>query len=991
MDGGDFERLVEECIGRIERDGMPALDALCSARPEHAAALRARMDSLHRLGLLAAAPAASRAEVSPGALPSQIGEFTILRPLGGGGMGVVYLARQESLGRTVALKLIRPEMLLFPGTRERFRREVETVARLDHPGIVPVYAVGDASGLPYFAMQWVQGCSLSQALEQLARRDPAELGGADLGHAVAAASAAADPDAPAPAATATFPRGHVFGGSYVDACLRIARQVADALEHAHRSGVIHRDVKPSNIVVTPAGRALLLDFGLAWSEGTSELTRTGARMGSLGYMAPEHLGGGAITVLSDVYALGVVLHEMLALAPAFAAERETDVCTRILAGDVGDLRRRNPAVPRDAAVVCRTAMALEPERRYARAGDFARDVDNVLDGRPVEARPASAVYRLRRWAARKPGAAAAAGLAAALLIGLPALYAVEEHRAFERLKDKQARIDAWSDGAMRAVDAMLARVGGEALRSVPQMEPVRRSLLEDALAFYREFLSLAEGDDPEIRLEAARVRTKTAEVCVELGDLAGAEAHAREAVAELQSLATGSEVVEDLLAKAGAALGNVLRLAGRTADARAVLAATIERAERRPASGARAERLSALHQLVGLASEAEPTAAAASYAEALRLAESVHAGSGGDAHTTANVAVAAAALGAMQGLLGDAIAAEASLRRAAELLERLVEREPGEREHARALARVRYTLSQLLLPRPAEAEVLCRQALATFQKEVADFPQNPFFQRDLNTVHWHLGAIRQAQGDHDEALEIARTAVAELRAAAERFGAGPELARDLGLEAAQLCRMLREARDPAAAREAGECAIQHLKSAAAATPGDLEVRWQLGTTIHGLGVLAAEAGQPNEALHAFEQSSEEQRAVLARDASFQKSRVALRGSIGRLALIGIELGDHARAAAAARELPGVLGDRAEDYRSGIVYLGRCAELAENDPALDAAERERAVEAYAAAALEIAAAGAAAGLIDLGQLREDPECIRLVELQGFAELARKQEH
>src|SRR5262245_28550165 len=174
------------------------------------------------MGLLRAA---SKSE-----LPERLGDFRLIRALGSGGMGVVYLANQESLGREVAIKLIRPENLYFPGARERFQREVEAVARLKHPGIVPVYTVGEEAGVPYFAMEHIDGCSLEDVLRLVKTEPPERLTGRDLARACGA-------------------QGTPFGAGWVEAAFHLIAQVADALEHAHRAGVIHRDIKPTNIMI----------------------------------------------------------------------------------------------------------------------------------------------------------------------------------------------------------------------------------------------------------------------------------------------------------------------------------------------------------------------------------------------------------------------------------------------------------------------------------------------------------------------------------------------------------------------------------------------------------------------------------------------------------------------------------------------------------------------------------------------------------------------
>ena len=182
------------------------------------------------------------------AFPERLGEFRLVRRLGGGGMGVVYEAVQESLGRTVALKLIRPEHLYFARSRERFRRETDAVARLAHPGIVSIYTVGEAQGTPYFAMEMIHGATLAQVLDQVAGLAPESLLGEDLRAAVVAM-------APDEAGSPTEAASELFSGTWAQVCTRVILRMAEALAHAHGRGVLHRDIKPSNVLVDRDGRA----------------------------------------------------------------------------------------------------------------------------------------------------------------------------------------------------------------------------------------------------------------------------------------------------------------------------------------------------------------------------------------------------------------------------------------------------------------------------------------------------------------------------------------------------------------------------------------------------------------------------------------------------------------------------------------------------------------------------------------------------------------
>ncbi|HEX5138491.1 MAG TPA: protein kinase [Planctomycetota bacterium] len=298
------------------------------------------------------------------ALPfPRLGEYVLLRRLGEGGMGQVFLARQESLDRDVALKILRPELQSSQGAATRFRREALAVAKLRHRNIVAVHAMGEENGVRYIAMELVPGRNLDDVLaEGAARGDPPAL----------------------------------------DRILSWASQIARALAHAHEQGIVHRDVKPSNIRISPDGRPLLLDFGLARDLAADATALTTTFAGSPLYAAPEQLAGADIDARADLYALGVTLYQGVTGRVPFPGRTFEQVLKRVLVEDPLPPRRLDPTLPRALDVVVLKALAKSPADRYATASELADDLDAVREGRPIRARPPSPIARLRASARRRP-------------------------------------------------------------------------------------------------------------------------------------------------------------------------------------------------------------------------------------------------------------------------------------------------------------------------------------------------------------------------------------------------------------------------------------------------------------------------------------------------------------------------------------------------------------------------------------------------------------
>jgi eukaryotic-like serine/threonine-protein kinase len=492
-----FDQIAEEFAERFRRGERPALHEYTQRYPELASEIRDLFPALVEI---------ERVEVRPEAPPPlrQVGDYRVLREIGRGGMGVVYEAEQASLGRRVALKVL--HTCGDANAVERFKREARAAAKLHHTNIVPVFEVGESTDVIFYAMQHIQGQGLDQVIAELRRlrstgdrrmqpgkqtsEPTANLPAEAIARSILTARfASADstdatlaPRMPAPP-TETVQRGSpssaVLPGQtdlaaagedhshFFESVARIGHQTAGALAHAHERGIVHRDVKPSNLLLDTSGTVWVTDFGLAKTEDR-DLTNPGDIIGTLRYMAPERFHGCSDPRV-DIYALGVTLYELLVLQPAFKSCDRLTLMSEISLDEPARPRSLDQRIPRDLETIVLKAMAKDPTRRYQTAAAMSEDLRRYLAGEPILARRTSAIERTRLWCRRHKAlaglyvvlgiAAVGASLAAIYLNHL--LGESEEQRGRIAQAERQGKDELWKSYLAQARATRMTQQPGQ--------------------------------------------------------------------------------------------------------------------------------------------------------------------------------------------------------------------------------------------------------------------------------------------------------------------------------------------------------------------------------------------------------------------------------------------------------------------------------------------------------------------------------------------------
>jgi eukaryotic-like serine/threonine-protein kinase len=514
------EPLADDFLSRRRRGDRPTPAEYAARFPEHATRILSLFPALELLEGLKPRPEddagvsespiggsahsdGASAFSSGGDRPRRLGDYTLVRELGRGGMGIVYEAEHESLKSRMALKVMHPRFRADATYLRRFQTEARSAAKLHHTNIVPVFDYGQEEGVCYYAMQCIEGVGLDRVLDDVRRLRSPGNGDVAAGTVGAAQGTVFDvakgplptisrglmtgqfADPPAAAIDGSCAQARTDGSAsavtvggastanssfagqpesiYFREVARLGAQIADALDYAHRQGVIHRDIKPPNLLLDAQGNVWVTDFGLAKLVEGGELSHSHDLVGTLRFMAPERLRG-VTSPLGDVYSLGATLYELLTLKPAFAEYDQVRLIEQITHESPVPLRQHDHRIPRDLETLVEKALAKAPKDRFATAAELGDELRRYLESRPIRSRPTGPVERLWRWCRRNPAVAAAGLLTTVLAIGMTIAALIFYHQRdligdalIQAQNSAAAAIKAQTESRVQLLEALQAR------------------------------------------------------------------------------------------------------------------------------------------------------------------------------------------------------------------------------------------------------------------------------------------------------------------------------------------------------------------------------------------------------------------------------------------------------------------------------------------------------------------------------------------------------
>ena len=943
---------VETTVAFQSASGAGRTVDLYPTQPENGSGLEETVD---REASDSPGPVEARRAAASGSIPSSPSRYRSLRPLAKGGLGEVFVAYDEELGREVALKEIQGRHVNHPESRARFLIEAEVTGGLEHPGIVPVYGLGQyPDGRPYYAMRFIRGRTLKEAIDAYhdnegRKRDPGE------------------------------------SSLELRALLNRVIDVCHALAYAHTRGILHRDIKPANIMLGGFGETLVVDWGLAKSVDRPEThhdpdlrplrplsagasgsgTMYGSAVGTPNFMSPEQAAGALdkLGPASDVYSIGATLYYMLVGRPPFHEPQIAVLLNKVRQGQFPRPRAVNRKVPAALEAICLKAMALRPEDRYRTARALADDLEHWLADEPVSVYREPWTVRLARWARRhRTLVTTSAALVLAALVALSIGTVL--------IRREQARTEANFRLARDAVDQMLSRLGEVELADVPQMEQVRRRMLDKALTFYESFLA-ERGTDRSIRQETSRANLRLGDIEEMLGDYPAAEAAYQRAIALCTSLVAAQPADTDArrdLASARHKLGVLLKKSNRFTESERALREAQSLREQLVAASPdnpddQRDEMDSVYQLgTVLARLGHLKEVAAAYTAAVDTERKLAAAHPDQRDYPRKLGRYLNNRGILlrNTSTTDQRPAEASFREALELQKPLAEKSPTvaglQWERARTTSNLASTLVET--QGPAQAVPVYREAFDQLKRLADDFPSVPDYQNELAIVSFNLGStlLKQAGGgetqkDHDDADRLRNEASEPLDAAAviyrnliqpEKFPHRPDYRQKLAQAERKRGMLLASSLQTAEAETAFRAAVKELKELETQYPQVPEYQSDLGVALQNLAFNQLARKQPAEARSFSDESIGHHRVALKSNPKDPFSQQYLLDVYFDLEVALKQLGDHAGMADAADELLRLLpNDPRATYRSARM-LDASASLAAAATDMPEAKRQQVV-------------------------------------------------
>jgi serine/threonine protein kinase len=844
-----LDELIEEFAVRRQTGSGISPEAFIAEHPEQAEALQEILPVMQVLADLNH-PASHGGETGgrprpPEAPLGQLGDFQLVRQIGRGGMGIVYEAQQISLGRRVALKVLPFAGALDAKQLRRFQNEAHAAGRLHHTNIVPVYYVGCERGVHFYAMQLIEGQSLADVIRELRHQaglestkpkqleEPAaEVRIDELAVGVAGAVPAStqlpltmpqvigpkprsgsheSPDTPPIAALSTD--GSVKTQAYFRAVANLGVQAADALEHAHELGVVHRDVKPANLLLDSRGNLWISDFGLAQFQGQTGPTLTGDLIGTLRYMSPEQALAKRVLVdhRTDIYSLGATLYELTTLEPVFSGRDRQELLRKIAFEEPRPPRRVNSAIPADLETILLKAMSKDPHGRYATAKEMADDLRRYLDNQPIRARRPTIVQRAAKWSRRHRVVVSATILAS--MVGLAGCAIVfwrgqaRTEAQWLRAEEERERAENRLELAHKAFEQMYEQ-SLKWVKFEPWAAADQQQFLTRALEFYKQ-LSQEPATTAAERRRTAEAYHRMAQIKFRLWWTRpwNANIGAHDVATTDQAISLLRRLSEEFpsdplylhdLAACNITRGEMLYWIGiyatnKMADAESAIMSAREFLERLPLDDRNTQecryQLGVCHYHLARILATNPKRRQ-------------------DGHR--------------------------AILRADELFKELASEEMAKKDKARPdylnlLAAVSAERGTLLCSdnRFVEAEQVLRDSLARLEQLAADSKLLPDFRENLGTAHHELGNLlantgrpREAEAEYQKEIDVYEKLVQTFPHVARYHG-------HLGKSQEALVKLLHVRGDLSAARTLAETAVHHQHVALAANPGEGNFRLSL--------------------------------------------------------------------------------------------------------------------------------------------------------------------